>query len=44
MEARALKKHVRISPRKMKPIADLLEGKRKRSKRDPEVYTEKRRS
>jgi large subunit ribosomal protein L22 len=27
MEARALKKHVRISPRKMKPINDLVRGK-----------------
>jgi large subunit ribosomal protein L22 len=27
MEAKALKKHVRISPRKMKPIADLVRGK-----------------
>ncbi|WP_430884824.1 50S ribosomal protein L22 [Fusibacter sp. JL216-2] len=27
MEARALNKHVRISPRKMKPIADLVRGK-----------------
>ncbi len=27
MEARAVAKHVRISPRKMKPIADLVRGK-----------------
>lgn len=28
MEARALAKHIRISPRKIKPIADLVRGKR----------------
>ncbi len=27
MEAKALRKHVRISPRKVKPIADLVRGK-----------------
>lgn len=27
MEARAIAKHIRISPRKMKPIADLVRGK-----------------
>ncbi|MBN2260229.1 MAG: 50S ribosomal protein L22 [Clostridiales bacterium] len=27
MQARAIAKHIRISPRKMKPIADLVRGK-----------------
>jgi large subunit ribosomal protein L22 len=30
MEARALAKYIRISPRKVKPIADLVRGKKSR--------------
>lgn len=41
MEARAIAKYVRISPRKMKPIADLVRGRDKGCEGHTEVYPKK---
>lgn len=42
MEARAISKHVRISPKKARPVADLVRGKSLQEAYDILIHTDKR--